>query len=160
MAYHRVHGIDTKIVRIFNTYGDRMRINDGRVVPTFIYQALRNEPVTVAGDGSQTRSFCYYSDLIEGIYRLLLSDYNLPVNIGNPVELSILDFAKKIISLTGSKSRMVFKELDVDDPKVRRPDIGLAKMLLSWEPKVSLDDGLKKTIDWFRNEKDLWEADK
>jgi dTDP-glucose 4,6-dehydratase len=160
MAYHRVHGVDSKIVRIFNTYGERMRINDGRVVPTFIYQALRNEPVTVAGDGSQTRSFCYFSDLIEGIYRLLLSDYNEPVNIGNPNELSILDFAKKIISLTGSSSEIVFKALNADDPKVRRPDIALAKKLLGWEPKVLLDDGLQRTIAWFKDEKELWQADK
>ena len=149
MAYHRVHNINTKIMRIFNTYGPRMRANDGRVVPAFVSQALNNEPLTVFGDGSQTRSFCYVSDLIEGAYRLLTSDINEPVNIGNPAEMTILDFAKRIIGITGSKSKIIFKGLPLDDPKVRRPDITKAKAELGWQPKVPLDEGLKKTIEYF-----------
>jgi dTDP-glucose 4,6-dehydratase len=147
MAYHRAHGVDTRIVRIFNTYGERMRPRDGRVVPALICQALAGEPMTVFGDGSQTRSFCYVSDLIEGIYRLLQSDVNEPVNIGNPAELSVLEFAKTIRRLTGTKSEIVFKPLPVDDPKVRQPDISRAKDLLGWEPEVELRHGLRKTID-------------
>ena len=150
MAYHRTHGVQTRIVRIFNTHGPRMRLNDGRVVPNFIAQALRGEPMTVYGDGSQTRSFCYVSDLVEGIVRLLRSDHSGPVNCGNPMEVSILQFAQKIKALTGSKSEIVYKPLPEDDPKVRQPDIGLARRLLGWEPKVSLEEGLQKTIDYFR----------
>jgi dTDP-glucose 4,6-dehydratase len=150
MAYHRVHGIPTRIARIFNTYGPRMRLNDGRVVPTFVGQALDNEPLSVFGDGSQTRSFCYVSDLIEGIYRLSLSDRVEPANIGNPTETSILEFARKIIAATGSSSGICYKELPVDDPKVRCPDISVAKAELGWEPKVLLDEGLEKTIAWFK----------
>ena len=149
MAYHRIHDIDTKIVRIFNTYGPRMRANDGRVVPAFINQAISNEQLTVFGDGSQTRSFCYVSDLIEGIYKLALSDINDPINIGNPDELTILEFANKLLKLTTSNSEIIFKNLPIDDPKTRRPDITKAKKLLDWEPKVSLDEGLNKTISWF-----------
>ena len=151
MAYHRYHGVDTKIVRIFNTYGPRMRINDGRVVPTFIAQALKGEPLTVYGDGSQTRSFCYVDDLIEGIYRLLLSDTHDPVNIGNPKEMTILEFAKLISKLVGKPENIIYKELPVDDPKVRQPDITRAKALLKWEPFVSLEEGLFKTIEYFKN---------
>jgi dTDP-glucose 4,6-dehydratase len=151
MAYHRYHKIDTKIVRIFNTYGPRMRLRDGRVVPAFVSQALRGEPLTIFGDGRQTRSFCYCSDLIDGIYRLSQSDYHEPVNIGNPTEFTILDFAKLIIKLTGSKSTLVNKPLPVDDPKQRRPDITRAKKLLGWEPKVDLETGLRQTIDFFRD---------
>ena len=151
MAYHRAHGVDTRIVRIFNTYGERMRPRDGRVVPALICQALAGEPMTVFGDGSQTRSFCYVSDLIGGIYRLLLSDVNEPVNIGNPAELSVLEFAKTIRRLTGTKSEIVFKPLPVDDPKVRQPDIAKAKERLGWEPGVRLEDGLGKTIEYFRS---------
>jgi len=150
MAYHRYHKIDTKIVRIFNTYGPRMRLRDGRVVPAFIGQALRDEPLTVFGDGKHTRSFCYVSDLIDGIYRLSQSDYHEPVNIGNPTEFTILEFAKLILGLTGSKSQIVYKPLPVDDPKQRRPDITLAKKLLGWEPQVDLETGLQKTIEYFR----------
>jgi len=150
MAYHRAHGVDTRIVRIFNTYGERMRPRDGRVVPALIGQALAGEPMTVFGDGSQTRSFCYVSDLIEGIYRLLLSDISDPVNVGNPAELSVLEFAKTIRALAGAKSEIVFKPLPVDDPKVRQPDITKAREKLGWEPRVPLEEGLKKTIDWFR----------
>lgn len=149
MAYHRVHGLDTRIVRIFNTYGPRMRIDDGRVVPNFIGQALRGEPLTVYGDGKQTRSFCYVSDLIEGIYKLLESDITMPVNIGNPDEYSILDFAKAIQEMTGTKSEIVFRDLPVDDPRVRRPDIMKAKRELGWEPRIGLKNGIKKTADWF-----------
>ena len=149
MAYHRYHGIDTRIVRIFNTYGPRMRINDGRVVPSFVGQALSGEDITVYGDGSQTRSFCYVSDLIEGIYRLMMSDCTNPVNIGNQAEMSVLEFAKVIIEMTGSKSKIVYENLPVDDPKVRRPDIRKAKELLGWEPKVDLREGLKQTIEYF-----------
>jgi dTDP-glucose 4,6-dehydratase len=150
MAYHRQHGIDTKIVRIFNTYGPRMRLNDGRVVPAFIGQALKNKPLTVFGEGGQTRSFCYCSDLIEGIYRLMMSGVNDPVNIGNPVETTVLEFAREIIRATGSRSKIVFRPLPQDDPRQRRPDIGRAKKLLGWSPKVALEDGLVKTIDYFR----------
>ena len=150
MAYQRAHGVDTRIVRIFNTYGERMRPRDGRVVPALIGQALAGEPMTVFGDGSQTRSFCYVSDLIDGIYRLLLSEVNDPVNIGNPAELSVLQFAKTIRDLTGTKSEIVFKPLPVDDPKVRQPDISKAREKLGWEPKVKLADGLGKTIEYFR----------
>lgn len=150
MAYHRFHGVDTRIVRIFNTYGPRMRVRDGRVVPNFIHQALKNEPLTVYGDGSQTRSFCYVSDLIEGIHRLMLSSEHEPVNIGNPAEMTILQFAEAIIRLTESESRIEYRELPVDDPKVRRPNISKAKSLLSWEPQVPLDEGLSQTIRYFR----------
>src|SRR6185295_6659145 len=150
MAYHRAHGVDTRIVRIFNTNGPRMRLNDGRVVPNFISQAFRGEPMTVYGDGSQTRSFCYVSDLVEGIVRLLRSDYNLPVNVGNPREVSILQCADTIKTLTGSKSEIVFRPLPPDDPKVRQPDITRAKKLLGWEPRVGLEEGLRHTIDYFR----------
>ena len=150
MAYHRQHGIPTRIVRIFNTYGPRMRINDGRVVPAFISQALAGKPITIFGDGKQTRSFCYYSDLIEGIYRLMMSDTSDPVNIGNPHEMTMLQFAEEIIKATGSKSKIVHKPLPQDDPKQRRPDITLAKKLLKWEPQVPLAEGLESTIAYFR----------
>ena len=150
MAYHRYHGIETRIVRIFNTYGPRMRLDDGRALPAFVGQALRGEDITVFGDGSQTRSFCFVDDEVEGIFRLLLSDYSDPVNIGNPEEISILDFAKEIVSLTGSKSKIVFKELPQDDPKVREPNIALARKLLGWEPKVSRSEGLRITVDYFK----------
>ncbi len=150
MAYHRFHGVETRIIRIFNTYGERMRIEDGRAIPAFVSQALRGEDVTVFGDGSQTRSVCYVSDLIEGIYRLMMSDYTMPMNIGNPEELSMLDLAKEIVGLTKSKSRIVFKELPQDDPKVRQPDITKAKTILGWEPKVARKDGLARTIEYFR----------
>ena len=150
MAYHRYHGVDTKIVRIFNTYGPRMRVNDGRAVPAFMSQALRNEDVTVFGDGSQTRSFTYISDLVDGIIRLMLSDTNDPVNIGNPVEMTIKQIAETIIRMTGAKSRIIYKPLPTDDPKQRRPDITRARTLLGWEPKVQLEEGLVKTIEYFR----------
>ena len=150
MAYHRYHGLSTRIARIFNTYGPRMRLNDGRVVPNFIGQALRGEPLTVYGDGSQTRSFCYYSDLIEGIVRLLQTDYAEPVNLGNPAEVSILDFALLINRLIDNRAGIVHRPLPVDDPKVRQPDITRAKQLLDWEPKVGLEEGLQKTVEWFR----------
>jgi len=150
MAYHREHKVETRIIRIFNTYGPRMRTNDGRVVPAFISQAIKNKPITVFGDGKQTRSFCYYSDLIEGMYRLMMSDYNLPVNIGNPQERTMLQFAEEIIKATGSRSRIVHRPLPQDDPKQRRPDITKAKKLLKWEPKVDLSEGLVKTIEYFR----------
>lgn len=150
-AYHRTHGVDTKIARIFNTYGPRMRSGDGRVVPNFIMQALEAKPLTVYGDGKQTRSFCFVSDLIEGIYRLLVSDANDPVNIGNPHEMTILQFAEKIIEVTGAKSDLVFEKLPVDDPKVRQPDIGRAKSLFGWEPVVPIEEGLKRTVDYFSN---------
>ena len=150
MAYHRQQGVDTAIVRIFNTYGSRMRPHDGRAIPTFLRQALASRPLTVFGDGGQTRSFCYVSDLIDGIYRLLLSDVGEPVNIGNPAELSVLDFARTIRSLTGTRSEIVFKPLPVDDPKVRQPDITKAKSKLGWGPKVKLEEGLGKTIEYFR----------
>ncbi len=150
MAYHRSHGVDTRIVRIFNTYGSRMRINDGRALPAFISQALNGEDLTVFGDGSQTRSFCYVSDLVEGIYRLLVSDVTDPVNIGNPTEIKLIDVAKEIVEMTGSKSKIIFKPLPIDDPKYRQPDITKAEKLLSWAPEVSRTDGLKKTIEYFR----------
>lgn len=150
MAYHRVHGVETRIIRIFNTYGPRMRLNDGRVLPAFMGQALRGEDITVFGDGSQTRSFCYVDDLVEGIYRLLLSEEVMPVNIGNPSEISILDFAKEIIALTGSKSQIIFKDLPKDDPKVRQPDITRAQEILGWEPKITREDGLKRTLEYFK----------
>ena len=150
MAYHRYHKVDTKIVRIFNTYGPRMRLEDGRVVPAFIGQALQGHPLTCFGDGSQTRSFCYVSDLIDGIYRLSQGDYHEPVNIGNPTEMTVLQFAKKILEITGSSSPIEFKPLPVDDPKVRQPDITLARKILGWEPKVSFDEGIRKTVDYFR----------
>jgi len=151
MAYHRYHKVETRIIRIFNTYGPRMRINDGRVVPNFIGQALRGEDITVYGDGSQTRSFCYVSDEVEGIYRLMMSDYSLPVNIGNPEEHTILEFAQIILGMIGGRSKIIFKDLPVDDPKQRRPDIGKARELLGWEPKVGLEDGLSETIGYFRS---------
>jgi len=150
MAYHREHGIPTRIARIFNTYGPRMRMNDGRVVPAFISQALKNEPITVFGDGRQTRSFCYYTDLIDGIYRLMMSDIAEPVNIGNPSEITILDFAKEVIRVTGSRSRIVFKPLPKDDPKQRQPDITRARKYLGWTPKVGLTEGLQRTVEYFR----------
>jgi dTDP-glucose 4,6-dehydratase len=150
MAYHRYHGVDTKIVRIFNTYGPRMRINDGRAVPAFMSQALRNEDVTVFGDGSQTRSFTYITDLVDGIIRLMLSSENDPINIGNPREMTIKEIADTIIRMTGSKSKVFYKPLPTDDPKQRRPDITRARTLLDWEPTVDLDEGLVKTIEYFR----------
>jgi len=150
MAYHREHKVETRIVRIFNTYGPRMRINDGRVVPAFVSQALTNKPITIFGTGTQTRSFCYYADLIEGIYRLMMSDFDLPVNIGNPTEMTMLEFAEQIIRATKSKSKITFKPLPQDDPKQRKPDITKAKKLLKWEPQVKLADGLKDTIEYFR----------
>ncbi|MDZ7260736.1 MAG: SDR family oxidoreductase [candidate division KSB1 bacterium] len=152
MAYHRYHGVNTKIARIFNTYGPRMRPNDGRAIPTFIPQALKNEPLTIFGDGSQTRSFCYVSDLVEGIYRLMISDYNEPVNLGNPQEMTIREMAETVIRISNSRSQLVFKPLPVDDPKVRQPDITRARELLHWEPKVSLEEGLTKTIEWYRTQ--------
>ena len=151
MAYHRYHGVETRIVRIFNTYGERMRINDGRAIPEFMSQALRNENVTVFGDGSQTRSVCYVSDLIDGIYKLMMSDYDLPMNIGNPEEVTILELAKEIIELTGSKSKIIFKPLPQDDPKVRQPDISKAREILGWKPTVSKSEGLKKILTYFRS---------
>ncbi|MGH2571755.1 MAG: GDP-mannose 4,6-dehydratase, partial [bacterium] len=150
MAYHRSHGVDTKIVRIFNTYGPRMRANDGRVVPAFITQALAGEPLTIFGDGAQTRSFCFVSDLIEGVYRLLLSDLSEPCNLGNPSEMTILEFAQAVLELTGSRSKLTFEPLPTDDPKVRQPDITRAKEKLGWEPKVSLKEGLRQTIEYFQ----------
>ncbi len=149
-AYHNIHKIQIRIARIFNTYGPRMRAKDGRVVPSFITQALANKPMTVFGDGKQTRSFCYINDEIEGLYKLMMSDINEPVNIGNPNEMSILDFAKKVLELTKSNSKIIFKGLPIDDPKIRRPDISKAKKLLNWQPKISLEEGLGKTIDWFK----------
>jgi dTDP-glucose 4,6-dehydratase len=151
MAYHTFHGVETRIIRIFNTYGPRMRLNDGRALPAFIGQALRGEDLTVFGDGSQTRSFCYVDDLVEGIYRLLLSDYHLPVNIGNPNEISLKDFAEEILALTGNNVKIIYKPLPVDDPKQRRPDITKAKKLLQWEPKVNRKEGLKITYDYFKS---------
>jgi dTDP-glucose 4,6-dehydratase len=154
MAYHRYHNLDTRIVRIFNTYGPRMRLEDGRVVPNFIAQALRGEPLTVYGDGSQTRSFSYVKDTVDGIYRLLFSDEIEPVNIGNPLEMTILEFAQKIIALTGSGSEVTFitpTDMRIkDDPKVRQPDISKARRILGWEPKVALEDGLRQTIEYFK----------
>ena len=152
MAYHRVHGINTKIVRIFNTYGPRMRINDGRAIPNFLKQALTGKDLTVYGNGSQTRSFCFVSDLIEGIFRLLISEQNEPVNIGNPNEMAIRNLADKILQATGSKSKIVQVPLPEDDPKTRQPNITLAKILLDWEPKVSLDEGLESTIKYFKEQ--------
>lgn len=151
MAYHRFHGLETRIVRIFNTYGPRMRLNDGRVIPAFMGQALRGEDLTVFGDGSQTRSFCYVSDQVDGIYRLLLSDYVNPVNIGNPYEISIQDFAKEIIQLTGTAQKVIYKDLPVDDPMQRQPDITRAKAILGWEPKVGRAEGMKKTFEYFKS---------
>jgi len=149
MAYHRYHGMDTRIARIFNTYGPRMRAGDGRVVPNFINQALRGEDLTVYGDGSQTRSFCYVSDLVDGLFRLMMSDFSDPVNIGNPGEMTVLEFAEVVVEIIGSDSQIVFEDLPVDDPKVRRPDIGRAKDLLGWAPVVGLEEGLKGTIRYF-----------
>jgi dTDP-glucose 4,6-dehydratase len=151
MAYHTFHKVETRIVRIFNTYGPRMRLNDGRALPAFIGQALRGEDLTVFGDGSQTRSFCYVDDLIEGIYRLLLSDYSKPVNIGNPDEISLKDFAEEILQLTGSEVKISYQPLPVDDPKQRRPDISKAKELLNWQPTVSRKEGLKRTYEYFKS---------
>lgn len=150
MAYHRTHGVETRIVRIFNTYGPRMRLNDGRVVPNFVSQALRGEPLTVYGDGKQTRSFCFVSDLVDGIYRLLLSNENEPVNIGNPAETTILEFAERINALTGNPGGIRHEELPMDDPKQRRPDITKARSILQWEPKVELAEGMERTIAWFQ----------
>ena len=159
MAYHTYHGVETRIVRIFNTYGPRMRLNDGRVLPAFIGQALRGEDLTSFGDGTQTRSFCYVSDLVEGIYRLLMSDYAYPVNIGNPVEITINDFAQEIIKLTGSNVKITFKPLPTDDPKQRKPDITKAKEILGWEPKVSRAEGLKITYEYFKSlPKEDWDV--
>jgi dTDP-glucose 4,6-dehydratase len=151
MAYHTFHGVDTRIVRIFNTYGPRMRLNDGRALPAFIGQALRGEDLTVFGDGSQTRSFCYVDDLVEGIYRLLFSNYANPVNIGNPSEISLKDFAEEIIRLTRTNQKIVYKPLPVDDPKQRKPDITKARQMLGWEPKVSREDGLRITYEYFKS---------
>ena len=151
MAYHRFHGLETRIVRIFNTYGPRMRLNDGRVIPAFMGQALRGEDLTVFGDGSQTRSFCYVDDQVEGIYRLLFSDYTNPVNIGNPHEISIKDFAEEIIKLTGTEQKIIYKDLPVDDPMQRKPDITLANKVLDWNPKVDRAEGMKKTFAYFKN---------
>jgi dTDP-glucose 4,6-dehydratase len=154
MAYHRYHGVDTRIVRIFNTYGPRMRLNDGRALPNFVYQAMTGQPITVYGEGKQTRSFCYVSDLIEGICRLLESDEHLPTNIGNPQEITILEFAERIVKMTGAKTPIVFEPLPQDDPKQRCPDITKAKKILNWEPKVALEEGLKSTLAYFRAQVD------
>ena len=151
MAYHTFHQVQTRIVRIFNTYGPRMRLNDGRALPAFIGQALRGEDLTVFGDGSQTRSFCYVDDLVDGIYKLLMSDYVFPVNIGNPIEISLLDFAEEVLKLTGASTKIIFKSLPVDDPKQRKPDITKAKQLLGWEPKVDREEGLKLTYAYFKS---------
>lgn len=151
MAYHRYHKVDTRIVRVFNTYGPRMRIHDGRVVPNFLYQAIHHKPLTVYGRGTQTRSFCYYSDLIEGILRLLKSNVTAPVNIGNPDEFTILEFARLVIAMSQTKSKIVFKPLPTDDPRQRRPDITLARKYLQWSPQVKLEDGLQETIQWFKH---------
>ena len=151
MAYHTYHGLETRIIRIFNTYGPRMRLNDGRVLPAMIGQALRGEDLTVFGDGSQTRSFCYVDDLVDGIFKLLMSDYHLPVNIGNPDEISILDFGKEIIKLTGTNQKIIFQPLPQDDPKQRQPEISKARNILGWQPKVSRSEGLKITYDYFRS---------
>jgi dTDP-glucose 4,6-dehydratase len=150
MAYHRSHGIDCKIVRIFNTYGPRMRLQDGRAIPTFLSQAIQDKPLTIYGDGSQTRSFCFISDLVEGIYRLLQSKYHLPVNVGNPREMTILEMAREVLKVTRSRSRMVYRPLPVDDPKVRQPDISLARRILKWAPRVGLSEGLRETARDFR----------
>src|SRR5450755_2900379 len=151
MAYHRYHDMDTKIVRIFNTYGPRMRLRDGRVVPAFIGEALKGEPITIFGDGSQTRSFCYVSDLIDGIFKLSQGDFHEPVNIGNPLELTIKEFGERIVRLVGSKSTLIYQPLPVDDPKQRRPDITRARQRLGWEPVIELEDGLKRTIEYFKS---------
>jgi dTDP-glucose 4,6-dehydratase len=151
MAYHNFHGVETRIARIFNTYGPRMRLNDGRALPAFIGQALRGEDLTVFGDGSQTRSFCFVDDLVEGIFRLLHSDYHMPVNIGNPEEISLKEFAEEILQLTGNKVKIAYKPLPEDDPKQRQPDISKAKKLLGWEPKVNRKEGLKLTYEYFRS---------
>jgi dTDP-glucose 4,6-dehydratase len=151
MAYNRFHGVETRIIRIFNTYGPRMRLNDGRALPAFIGQALRGEDLTVFGDGSQTRSFCYVDDLVEGIYRLLMSDYDMPVNVGNPTEITLKEFAEEVIKLTGTSQKIVYKPLPVDDPKQRKPDITKAKEILGWEPKVARAEGLKITYEYFKN---------
>ena len=153
MAYHRYHGVNTKIVRIFNTYGPRMRPKDGRAIPTFVPQALKNESITIFGDGSQTRSFCYVHDLMEGIYRLLMSDINDPINIGNPYEMTIKEMAEMVLKVTGSKSKLIYKPLPIDDPKVRQPNISRAKKYLGWEPKIGLEEGLNKTVQWFKTQK-------
>jgi dTDP-glucose 4,6-dehydratase len=150
MAYHRFHGVDTHIVRIFNTYGPRMRLNDGRALPNFVYQALSDQPITVYGNGKQTRSFCYVSDLIEGIYRLSQSDEHFPTNVGNPHEITILEFAERIRALLDAKVKIVFEPLPQDDPKQRRPDISKAKRLFGWEPKVQLEEGLRLTLAYFK----------
>lgn len=150
MAYHRFHGLDTKIVRIFNTYGPRMRLNDGRVLPTFLGQCLRNESLTIFGDGKQTRSFCFVSDLIEGIFRLYNSDVNMPVNIGNPDEITILEFAKEVLKITGSENELKFKKLPEDDPKIRKPDITKASELLDWRPKIDREEGIQIAFDYFK----------
>jgi dTDP-glucose 4,6-dehydratase len=150
MAYHRVHGLDTRIVRIFNTFGPRMRLSDGRAIPTFIRQALDGEALTVYGDGSQTRSFCYVSDLVDGIWKLMQAPVNDPVNLGNPREMTLLELAKQILRISGSRSEIVFRPLPTDDPKVRQPDIGRARRLLGWEPRVDLEQGLRRTVDWYR----------
>ena len=151
MAYHKYHGVDTCIARIFNTYGPRMRADDGRVVPNFINQAIRGRDITVYGDGTQTRSFCYVSDLVDGLYRLMMSDLVEPVNLGNPEEMSVLDFARAVIKVTGSDSKIIFKELPPDDPRVRRPDISRAYDLLGWQPEIRLEEGLKRTIAYFKD---------
>jgi len=153
MAYHRYHDVNAKIVRIFNTYGPRMRPNDGRAIPTFIPQALKNEPITIFGDGSQTRSFCYVSDLVEGLYRLIISDFNEPVNIGNPIEMTIKEMAETVIKITGSQSKLIYKDLPIDDPKIRQPNINKAKELLGWAPKVQFEEGLTQTIEWFKTQR-------
>ncbi len=150
MAYHNFHGVETRMIRIFNTYGPRMRLDDGRALPTFMSQALRGEDVTVFGDGSQTRSFCYVDDLVEGIYRLLLSDYHMPVNIGNPAEITLKEFAEEVVELVGTNSKIVYEPLPKDDPKQRRPDITKAKEILGWEPKVDRHEGLKRTLEYFK----------
>ncbi len=161
MAYHRFHGLETRIVRIFNTYGPRMRLNDGRVIPAFMGQALRGEDITVFGDGSQTRSFCYVDDQVDGIFKLLFSDYSYPVNIGNPHEISISDFAEEIMKLTGTDQKVIYKPLPVDDPMQRQPDISLAKKLLGWEPKVDRAEGMRITYDYFKNlsEEELFKSE-
>jgi dTDP-glucose 4,6-dehydratase len=151
MAYHNFHGVETRIVRIFNTYGPRMRLNDGRALPAFIGQVLRGEDLTVFGDGSQTRSFCFVDDLVDGIYRLLLSNYSLPVNIGNPDEITLKEFAEEILQLTGKKVKIIYKPLPVDDPRQRQPDISKAKKILGWEPKIERKEGLKLTYDYFKS---------
>lgn len=161
MAYHRFHGLDTRIVRIFNTYGPRMRLNDGRVIPAFMGQALRGEDITVFGDGSQTRSFCYVDDQVDGIFKLLFSDYSYPVNIGNPHEISIKEFAEEIIKLTGTDQKIIYKPLPIDDPMQRQPDISLAKKLLQWDPKVDREEGMEKTFSYFKNlsEEELYRSE-